>query len=116
MIDPLAPAFPTPALRKEREGPGTHCVPDASEFKSWATRLLRIETLATLGAFELIKVDAADFIGRDRKQSATGTSCHPDHCGRSTTATWGQCTLLGKKKATLEKPARFARSARTPDR
>jgi hypothetical protein len=31
---PLAPAFPTPALRKEREGRGTHFVADASEIKS----------------------------------------------------------------------------------
>ncbi len=30
----LAHAFPTPALRKEREGRGTRCVGDASEIKS----------------------------------------------------------------------------------
>ncbi len=30
----LALAFPTPALRKRREGQGTHCVGDASEIKS----------------------------------------------------------------------------------
>ena len=34
MIDPLALAFPTPAIRKRREGRGTHCVGDASEIKS----------------------------------------------------------------------------------
>jgi len=37
-INKLAPAFPTPALRKEHEGRGTHSVADASEFKGWATR------------------------------------------------------------------------------
>jgi hypothetical protein len=33
-IDPLAQAFPTPALRKVREGRGTRCMIDASEIKS----------------------------------------------------------------------------------
>jgi hypothetical protein len=33
-INKLVPAFPTPALRREREGRGTHCVADASEIKS----------------------------------------------------------------------------------
>jgi hypothetical protein len=32
--EPLAQAFPTPALRKEREGRGTRCVGDAGEIKS----------------------------------------------------------------------------------
>jgi hypothetical protein len=31
---PVAYAFAVPALRKEREGRGTHCVADASEIKS----------------------------------------------------------------------------------
>jgi hypothetical protein len=30
----LAPAFPTPALRKKREGQGTHCVGNARKIKS----------------------------------------------------------------------------------
>jgi len=30
----VAPAFPTPALRKRREERGTHCVGDANEIKS----------------------------------------------------------------------------------
>jgi len=30
----LAQALPTPALRKVREGRGTHCVGDAGEIKS----------------------------------------------------------------------------------
>ena len=33
-INKLVPAFPTPAPRKHREGRGTHCVADASKFKS----------------------------------------------------------------------------------
>ena len=31
-INKLVLAFPIPALRNEREGRGTHCVADASEF------------------------------------------------------------------------------------
>jgi hypothetical protein len=34
----LAMAFPTPALRQEREGQGTHLVGDVSKVKDWATR------------------------------------------------------------------------------
>jgi hypothetical protein len=34
MIKPLAQALSTPALRKVREGQGTHCVADVSEIKS----------------------------------------------------------------------------------
>jgi len=34
MIDPLAQAFPTPALRKVREGRGTRCFADAGQIKS----------------------------------------------------------------------------------
>ena len=34
MIDPVAQAFPTPALRKVREGRGTRRVGDANEIKS----------------------------------------------------------------------------------
>jgi hypothetical protein len=33
-INPHAQAFPCPALRKKREGRGTHSVGDASEIKS----------------------------------------------------------------------------------
>jgi hypothetical protein len=33
-VKPLAQAFPNPALRKEREGRGTHLVGDASEIES----------------------------------------------------------------------------------
>jgi len=32
--NPLAQAFPIPALRKEREERGTHCAADASKIKS----------------------------------------------------------------------------------
>jgi hypothetical protein len=31
-------ALPTPALRKEREGRGTHCVSGTDQIKVWATR------------------------------------------------------------------------------
>ena len=37
-VEPPAQAFPTPALRKEREGRGTHYVADAGEIKSLGTR------------------------------------------------------------------------------
>jgi len=36
--DPLALAFQSPALRKEREERGIHFIADASEIKAWATR------------------------------------------------------------------------------
>jgi hypothetical protein len=35
-VAPQLQAFVVPALRKKREGRGTHCVPDAG--KGWATR------------------------------------------------------------------------------
>src|SRR5882757_2249337 len=38
MIKPTAPAFPSPALRKEREGQGTQFIADVSRSKTWATR------------------------------------------------------------------------------
>jgi hypothetical protein len=34
MDQQLAPAFPTPALRKKREGRGTHFLADDGEIKS----------------------------------------------------------------------------------
>src|SRR5713101_9575480 len=34
----FAQAFPNHALRKEREGSGTHCVGDGGNIKSWAAR------------------------------------------------------------------------------
>jgi hypothetical protein len=34
VISPVVQAFPTPALRKEREGRGTHFAGDANEIKS----------------------------------------------------------------------------------
>jgi hypothetical protein len=34
MINPIVQAFPTPALRKKREGRGTHCGGDAKEITS----------------------------------------------------------------------------------
>ena len=37
-ISELVPAFPAPALRKVREGQGTHSIACAGEVKSWATR------------------------------------------------------------------------------
>jgi hypothetical protein len=42
-VHPPVQAFPTPALRQEREGRGTHFVGDASEVKTWVTRLASIE-------------------------------------------------------------------------
>jgi len=36
VIDPLVEAFPIPALRKEREGRGTHSVADVGEIESLA--------------------------------------------------------------------------------
>ena len=36
----VAQTFVVPALRRKREGRGTHCCGDASEIKGWATRQL----------------------------------------------------------------------------
>ena len=44
--DPLVQAFPTPALRKVREGRGTHFVGDTGEIRSLTNDLLYIRNFA----------------------------------------------------------------------
>jgi hypothetical protein len=60
VIGTLAQAFPIPALRKVREGLGTHSVGNASEIKSLATRpilLPLVQQIAILRALHGLHLD-----------------------------------------------------------
>src|SRR5882762_11499742 len=64
--DQLAPASPTPALRKEREGQGTPSIGDASEIKSLITRRTVTPPTATM--------PVGGFMSKSRRQFLTQTS------------------------------------------